>query len=72
MANLVAEIAEQIQLLSASEKNELLRMLLKDLDGVDDQDADEAWRNEVVRRVKAIHNGEAAIRALQEEWSVRF
>ena len=68
MANLVAEIAEQIQLLSASEKNELLRMLLKDLEGVDDQDADEAWRNEVVRRVKAIHNGEAAIRALQEEW----
>jgi hypothetical protein len=68
MANLVAEISEQIQLLSASEKNELLRMLLKDLEGVDDQDADEAWRNEVVRRVKAIHNGEAAIRALQEEW----
>jgi hypothetical protein len=68
MANLVAAISEQIQLLSASEKNEILRMLLKDLEGVDDQDADEAWRNEVVRRVKAIHNGEAAIRALQEEW----
>lgn len=68
MTNLVAEITEKIQLLSASEKNELLRMLLKDLDGVDDQDADEAWRNEVVRRVQAIHNGEAAIRALQEEW----
>lgn len=68
MSNLVAEISAQIQLLSASEKNDLLRMLLKDLDGVDEQDADEAWRNEVVRRVKAIHNGEAAIRALQEEW----
>lgn len=68
MANLVTAISEQIQLLSASEKNEILRMLLKDLEGVDDQDADEAWRNEVVRRVKAIHNGEAAIRALQEEW----
>ena len=68
MTNLVAEITDKIQLLSASEKNELLRMLLKDLDGVDDQDADEAWRNEVVRRVQAIHNGEAAIRALQEEW----
>jgi len=72
MTNLVAEITEQIQLLSASEKNELLNILLKDLGGVDDQDADEAWRNEVVRRVKAIHNGEAAIKALQEEWSVRF
>ena len=68
MATLIAEITEKIQLLSASEKNDLLRMLLKDLNGVDDQDADEAWRNEVVRRVQAIHNGEAAIKALQEEW----
>jgi len=72
MTTLVAEITEKIQLLSASEKNDLLRMLLQDLDGADDQDADEAWRNEVVRRVKAIHNGEAAIQALKEEWSVRF
>lgn len=67
MTILIDEITEKIQLLSASEKNEVLRILLKDLDGVDDQDADEAWRNEVVRRVQAIHNGEAAIRAL-EEW----
>jgi hypothetical protein len=67
MSNAVAEIAEKIQTLSASEKNELLRLLLDDIDGAD-QDADEAWRNEIVRRVKAIRNGEAAIRALQEEW----
>ncbi len=72
MTTLVAEITEKIQLLSASEKNDVLRILLQDLDGADDQDADEAWRNEVVRRVKAIHNGEAAIQALKEEWSVRF
>jgi hypothetical protein len=68
MATLIDEITEKIQMLSASEKNEVLRMLLQDLDGVDDQDADEAWRNEVVRRVQAIHNGEAAIKSLQEEW----
>jgi hypothetical protein len=68
MATLIDEINEKIQMLSASEKNEVLRMLLQDLDGVDDQDADEAWRNEVVRRVQAIHNGEAAIKSLQEEW----
>jgi hypothetical protein len=67
MSNAVAEIAEKIQMLSAADKNELLRHLLQDLDGTD-QDADEAWRDEVVRRVKAIRNGEAAIRALQEEW----
>ena len=65
MSNLVAEIAEKIQMLSDSEKHALIRMLLQDID-VPDEDADEAWRNEVVRRVKAIRNGEAAIRALQE------
>ncbi|MGG7603988.1 addiction module protein [Massilia sp. BKSP1R2A-1] len=65
MSNQVAEIAEKIQLLNADDKHALLRMLLQDIDGPD-EDADEAWRNEVVRRVKAIRNGEAAIRALQE------
>lgn len=65
MSNQVAEIAEKIQLLSADEKHALVRLLLQDIDAPD-EDADEAWRNEVVRRVKAIHNGEAAIRALQE------
>ncbi|MEW6370351.1 MAG: addiction module protein [Pseudomonadota bacterium] len=65
MSSMVAEIREKIQLLSADEKHELLRTLLKDVDGAD-EDADEAWRMEVVRRVKAIRNGEAAIRALQD------
>ncbi len=65
MSNQVAEIAEKIQLLNADDKHALLRMLVQDIDGPD-EDADEAWRNEVVRRVKAIRNGEAAIRALQE------
>jgi len=65
MSSLVAEISEKIQLLSAEEKHELLRMLLQDVDGAE-EDADEAWRNEVVRRVKAIRNGEAAIKALQD------
>ena len=65
MSNVVAEIAEKIQLLSEEEKHALVRMLLQDIDGAD-EDADEAWRNEIVRRVKAIRNGEAAIRALQE------
>lgn len=65
MSNIVAEIAEKIQLLSADEKHALVRMLVQDIDAPD-EDADEAWRNEVVRRVKAIRNGEAAIRALPE------
>ena len=63
----VAELAAQIQQLSGSEKHELVQMLLNDSDEAE-QDADEAFRADVVRRVKAIHNGEAAIRALQEDW----
>ena len=70
MTTLVAEIAAKIQLLSSAERNDLLRLLLLDIDGAIDAgaDADEAWRNEIVRRVKAIRNGEAAILALQEAW----
>lgn len=65
MSNAVAEIAERLKLLSPSEKQEVMQLLLQDIDGPD-QDADEAWQNEVVRRVKAIRNGEAAILALKE------
>jgi hypothetical protein len=63
----VAELAVQIQQLSASEKHDLMQLLLTDSDETE-LDADEAWRAEIVRRVKAIRNGEAAIRALQEDW----
>ncbi|MFK3741234.1 addiction module protein [Massilia sp. TN1-12] len=62
----VAELATQIQQLSAADRHELLRLLLVDSDEAE-QDADEAWRNEIVRRVKAIHNGEAAIMMLQDD-----
>jgi len=65
MSNAVAEIAKRLKLLSPTEKQEIMQLLLQDIDGPD-EDADEAWRNEVVRRVKAIRNGEAAIEALKE------
>jgi hypothetical protein len=64
----VAELAAEIQQLSAADKHDLLRLLLTDSDEPE-KDADEAWRAEIVRRVKAIHNGEAALRALQEDWA---
>jgi hypothetical protein len=62
----VAELAAEIQQLSLTDKHHLMRMVLVDSDDVE-QDADEAWQAEVVRRVRAIRNGEAAIRALQED-----
>ena len=63
----VTELAAQIQQLSATDRQALMRLLLVDSDEAE-QDADEAWRAEIVRRVKAIRNGEAAIRALKEDW----
>ncbi|MET0981608.1 MAG: hypothetical protein ABWY02_05875 [Telluria sp.] len=66
MSTMLAEVCEKVQLLNAEEKHEVLRMLLKDIDDSEGQDADEALREEVIRRVKAIRNGEAAIRALQD------
>jgi hypothetical protein len=63
----VAELAAQIQQLSASDKHELMRLLSTDSDEPE-QDADEVWRAEIVNRVRAIRNGEAAIRALKEDW----
>jgi hypothetical protein len=68
MSTLVAELASKIKLLNSAEKNDLLKLLLLEVEGAVDPDADEAWRNEIVHRVKAIRNGEAAIRALQQEW----
>ena len=61
----VAELAAQIQQLSASDRHELLHLLFVDSDDAE-HDADEVWRAEVVKRVKAIRNGEAAIKALQD------
>jgi LmbE family N-acetylglucosaminyl deacetylase len=63
----VAELAAEIQQLSEADKHDLMRLLMTDSDE-SEQDADEMWREEIVRRVKAIRNGEAAIRALQEDW----
>ncbi len=65
----VAELAKQIQQLSVVERHELMRLVYADSDEQDmEMDADEAWRHEIVRRVKAIRNGEAAIMALQDDW----
>lgn len=69
MTALVEEIAARIKQLGSADKRELLRILLIDVNGEGaEDDAEEAWRNEIVHRVKAIRNGEAAIRALQDQW----
>ena len=61
----VTELAAEIQQLSAADKHLLMQLLLTDSDETE-PDTEEAYRAEIVRRVKAIRNGEAAIRALQD------
>lgn len=61
----VTELAAEIQQLSAADKHLLMQLLLTDSDEAE-PDAEEAYRAEIVRRVKAIRNGEAAIRGLQD------
>jgi hypothetical protein len=70
MSDLVAEIAGKIRLLSGAEKNDLLHLLLQEIDGAAHLDADEAWRFEIERRVKAIHRGEAALLQIDDLRSI--
>lgn len=57
----IDDVTEQIRQLSTSEQKQLLHFLLQQTGGLE-EDADEAWRNEIVQRVKAIHSGETALR----------
>lgn len=58
----IAQITEQIQQLTMAEKKQLLHYLLRETGGLE-EDADEAWRNEVRERVQAIHTGKTALEA---------
>lgn len=61
----IDEMVEQIRQLNFSDKKQLLQFLLQETGGVE-RDADEAWRDEVVQRVKAIRSGAAAIEPYQD------
>lgn len=50
MASAISEIEEKVRSLSVEDKAELIRMLIADLDGPSDADADRAWLAEAERR----------------------
>ena len=66
MSEQVAEIVEKFQLMSKAEKSELLRLLLKEIDGAADPDADEAWRDEISQQVQQIHSGQAELLPVEQ------
>ena len=70
MARAIADIEKDIRALSADEKRELLRSLLRDLDGPADADVEKAWLVESQRVFPADYRcarADAAQRAYREK-----
>jgi putative addiction module component (TIGR02574 family) len=57
MARPIEKIVEEIHALSTSEKEELLRALIVELDTASDPEVDAAWLEEAQRRGKEIDDG---------------
>jgi hypothetical protein len=57
MAKVVAELEEDIRALPDADKERLLRVLLEELDGPPDPDADRLWLEEIARRDREIAEG---------------
>jgi Putative addiction module component len=57
MARAIAVIEQEIRTLSSSDKEDLLRVLLEELDGPPDANVDAAWLGEAQRRSREIDAG---------------
>ena len=57
MARAISIIQQEIRALSTADKAALLRVLLEELDGPSDADADAAWAAEIQRRSREIDEG---------------
>jgi len=57
MARAIVEIEEEIRSLAPREQERLLRVLLEELDGPPDPDAEAAWLDEVQRRSRELDEG---------------
>jgi len=57
MADDVAEIKARIRALSPAERLDLIRALLGELQGPEDEGAEQAWLNEVEKRHKELLDG---------------
>jgi len=60
------QLRSQISALSKSEKAELIRELLMSLDGPWDESVEQAWNDEIVRRVSQVRDGKATLLSRDE------
>ena len=58
MSTELLELKRRIRTLSGSEKLELVRYLIEDLDGVPDADVEHAWLDEAHRRQRELQRGD--------------
>ena len=66
MATTVDQLAQDALTLSDRERAELAHKLLVSLDGVPDEGAEEAWDQEIAKRVQSIRDGTAKGRPADE------
>lgn len=59
-------LRSQIFTLSESERAALARELIMSLDGPRDDSVEQAWNDEIVRRVSKVNNGEATLLSRDE------
>ncbi len=57
MSSRIAQLTEEIRALDASERAELVRAMLLDLDGPSEGDAESAWTTEIAQRYAAFQEG---------------
>ncbi len=57
MARTITEIEEEVRSLADRDKERLLRMLLEELEGPADPDAETLWNEEIQRRCEALDSG---------------
>jgi putative addiction module component (TIGR02574 family) len=66
MSATVTELTEQALGLSESERAELAHRLLLSLDDVAEEGVEEAWEEEIARRVERVRNGTAKGRPAED------
>lgn len=66
MSSAFSELKKRVSELTEQERAELALSLIESLDGPADSDVEEAWRQEIERRVKQVERGEVQLVAAEE------
>ena len=65
-AETLDHLRSQISTLSASERAALARELIMSLDGLCDDSVEQAWNDEIIRRISKVTSGKATLLSREE------